>query len=288
VIPLRIEKPVFSPPVVTWVLIAANVAVFLWMKGMGDKRFDRAVFEYGGIPQNIVGEDVSVLMHEGEPVAAVARGEMPLPYDPRIEPWRFRRVETPEGDRWFVRTSLGEEALDDVAQKVHPWLTILCAMFMHAGWGHLLGNMWFLHVFGPSVEDTLGKLGYLAFYLLTGVVATAAHILNDPHSVIPTLGASGAIAGVMGGLAFRFPGAQVLTIIPIILWTIGHLPAWIFMLIYIGGQIFMSIAHSSDSGGVAWWAHIGGFGAGYFLIRVFPVSKAWKRVFSPSRNDPFS
>jgi membrane associated rhomboid family serine protease len=83
----------------------------------------------------------------------------------------------------------------------------------------------------------------------------------------------------MGAFAVRFPGANVLTLVPIVLYTIAHLPAWIFMLIYLGEQVFMSVVHSEQNGGVAWWAHIGGFAAGYILIRVFPVTPQWKEIF---------
>jgi membrane associated rhomboid family serine protease len=287
VIPIRVEKPIFVPPVMTWLIIAINVGVFLWMKGLGDDGFHRATWEYALIPRNLLAEDVTVLMYGGDPIAAIAPDAEPIAY-PGYAVERLRVLPTREGPRWhYITPSRGPRALDEVPQKLPAWLTILTAMFMHAGWVHLLGNMWFLHVFGSSVEDTLGRVRYLLFYLLCGLVAFAAQIAHDPQSVIISLGASGAIAGVMGAFAVRFPGAQVLTIIPIILWTMGHIPAWIFMLIYIGQQIFMSVAHAEDSGGVAWWAHIGGFAGGYFLIRWFPVAKAWKSVFSRSRHDPF-
>ena len=91
----------------------------------------------------------------------------------------------------------------------------------------------------------------------------------------------------MGAFAVRFAGAQVLTLIPIVLYTLAHLPAWLFMVIYIGEQIFMSLVHLRENGGVAWWAHIGGFGAGYILVRFFPVSSAWKSVFSRQARDPY-
>ena len=268
----------------TWILIAANVAAFVWMRGRGSEGFERAVFQYSAIPQNIVGEDVTVLMFEERPIAAILPNSVPVVYREDYEPEYLRVRETPDGPRWFY---LGTP-LDVVPQEVPAWLTLFTAMFMHAGWMHLIGNMWFLFVFGSSVEDTLGRITYLGFYLVCGLVASAAQLAHDVHGVVPTLGASGAIAGVMGAFAVRFPGAQILTIIPIILWTIAHIPAWIFMLIYVGMQVFMSVAHASDTGGVAWWAHIGGFAGGYFLIRWFPVAKAWKTVFSRSRHDPFS
>jgi membrane associated rhomboid family serine protease len=288
VIPLRVEKPVFSPPVVTWVLIAVNLAIFLWMRRDGPEGFQRAIFEYAAIPRNVVATDVTVLMAGAEPVAAITPEADRLAYgDTDVD--ALRLLDDRGTPRWFYYvTPYQRVPLDVVPPKVPAWVTLLTSMFMHAGWMHILGNMWFLFLFGASVEDTLGKLTFLGFYLLSGLGAAAAQLAHDPHSVIPFLGASGAIAGVMGAFAVRFPGAQILTLIPIVLWTVSHIPAWIFMLIYIGEQIFMSIAHRADNGGVAWWAHIGGFAAGYVLIRWFPVSRAWKDVFSRSRHHPFS
>jgi membrane associated rhomboid family serine protease len=288
-IPIRVEKPVFSPPVMTWVLIALNVAAFLWMRREGPERFELAIFEYSAIPQNVLGGDVTVLMYEGEPIAAVQEGSVVRTYSDAYDAERVQEQPTPSGSRYvYVRGSRDFVTLDAVRQKIPPWLTLLVAMFMHAGWLHLIGNMWFLHVFGSSVEDVLGKLAYVVFYLLAGLGASAAQLAHDPDSIVPFLGASGAIAGVMGAFAVRFAGAQVLTLVPIILYTLAHLPAWLFMVIYIGEQVFMSLMHARENGGVAWWAHIGGFAAGYLLVRVFPVSSAWKSVFSRRRPDPFS
>jgi membrane associated rhomboid family serine protease len=288
VIPLKTVSPVFRAPVMTWLIIAVNVGAFLWMESSGSRRFDRVVYEYSAVPQNVVGADVRYLMLEnGLPLAIMTEESEVYPFPGREEIFRradLRKYETGSGLRYTYR---GHPVVE-VTQRVHPWLTVLTAMFMHAGWLHLIFNMWALLVFGPNVEDTLGRIGFLVFYLACGVAATAAQIIHDPHSVIPTLGASGAIAGVMGGLAVRFPGAQVLTLIPIILYTVAQLPVWVFMLIYLGEQIFMSLQHSEANGGVAWWAHIGGFAAGYLLIRFFPVAKGWKAVFSRPRSTPFA
>jgi membrane associated rhomboid family serine protease len=225
-------------------------------------------------------------MHRGELIGAIVDGSEVVTYE--VGPTRGQVVvrETPEGLRYYYRGPMGVFPLDVVRQKIAPWMTLLTAMFMHAGLLHLVGNMWFLFVFGPSLEDSLGKLPYVAFYLATGLGATAAQLVHDPASSIPFLGASGAIAGVMGGFAVRFPGANVLTLIPIILYTLAHLPAWIFMLIYLGEQVFMSLVHTQENGGVAWWAHIGGFAAGYLVIRFFPVRGPWKEIFRREREHP--
>jgi membrane associated rhomboid family serine protease len=288
-IPIRVEKPVFSPPVMTWVLIAVNVAAFLWMRHGGAESFERKIFEYSAIPQHVLGGDVTVLMYKGDPIAAVLEGNVVKTYSDDYDPERIREQPTPDGPKFFyVRDRLDDVPLDALRQRVHPWLTLLIAMFLHAGWLHLIGNMWFLHVFGSSVEDVLGKFAYLVFYFVCGLGASAAQLLHDPQSIVPFLGASGAIAGVMGAFAVRFAGAQILTLIPIVLYTLAHLPAWLFMVIYIGEQIFMSLVHARENGGVAWWAHLGGFAAGYILVRFFPVSAAWKSVFSRPSRDSFS
>ena len=146
---------------------------------------------------------------------------------------------------------------------------IFTSMFLHGGLMHLLGNMWFLWIFGDNIEDDLGHGGYLVFYLLCGVLATAAHYASNPASTIPSVGASGAISGVMGAYVIRFPRAQITTLIPfIIFFTTVDLPA-IVMLLYWFAIQFLSGASSigAEGGGVAWWAHIGGFVAGALLIK---------------------
>lgn len=277
-IPLKSEVPVFSRPLVTWALMAINVGVYLWMHSQGEVGFQQAVVHHAAIPRNVMGGDVAVLMYRGDMVAALVDGSEVVPYATGPMAGRVVVLDTPEGPRFYFRSPLGTLPLEVVRQRTSPWLTLLTAMFMHAGLLHLAGNMWFLFVFGPSLEDSLGKLAYLLFYLLTGFGATAAQLAHDPGSTIPFLGASGAIAGVMGGFAVRFPGANVLTLIPIVLYTLAHLPAWIFMLIYIGEQIFMSVVHSEQNGGVAWWAHVGGFATGYAAIRVFPIRGPWREI----------
>ncbi|GBC98921.1 hypothetical protein HRbin17_01440 [bacterium HR17] len=144
----------------------------------------------------------------------------------------------------------------------------LCTMFLHGGWAHLLGNMWFLFLFGDNVEDAMGHLRYLAFYLVCGLVATLAHIAVSPTSPIPVVGASGAISGVVGAYLVLFPTARVLTLVPIFFFfDIVLLPALIFIGLWFVFQfasgVFALLA--PDISGVAWWAHIGGFVAGVLL-----------------------
>jgi|SRR6185295_3701494 len=145
------------------------------------------------------------------------------------------------------------------------WHTLFTSMFLHAGWFHLIGNMLFLWIFGDNVEDRLGHIGYTVFYLVCGLGAGAAHILSDPNSQIPTLGASGAISGVMGAYLVFFPRAHVKTFIwlGILYADVVRIPAFIWVGIWIVEQIVLNaLAPSGGGGGVAYLAHIGGFGAG--------------------------
>jgi len=149
---------------------------------------------------------------------------------------------------------------------------LITSMFMHAGWMHLIGNMWFLWVFGKSVENACGFPRFLAFYILSGAAATGAYALFSPQTSIPLVGASGAISGVLGAYFLRTPRARIVTLIPFGIFTrIIAVPAWVFLLFWIGFQVFSQIASASgdETGGVAYLAHIGGFIAGMGLIFVF-------------------
>jgi len=148
--------------------------------------------------------------------------------------------------------------------------SVLISMFLHAGWLHLGGNMLYLWIFGDNIEDRLGHVRYLLFYLLCGAFATLAHAFANPHSTIPAIGASGAIAGVLGAYLVLFPRARVLTIIPIIIFfTIREVPAlfvlglWFVFQLLVG---YASLGVPNDAGGTAYFAHIGGFAAGIVLV----------------------
>jgi len=152
-------------------------------------------------------------------------------------------------------------------------LTILTSMFLHGGWAHIFFNMLFLWIFGDNIEDRLGHFLYLIFYLLSGSAAAVTHILLNTGSKIPTVGASGAIAGVMGAYFVLYPRARVMTWIPPIFFV--HLPAWLFLGYWFVVQFLIgastAIAETSqNSGGVAVWAHVGGFVAGILLIKLLP------------------
>src|SRR5262245_14267240 len=148
---------------------------------------------------------------------------------------------------------------------------LVTSMFLHGGWMHLIGNMWFLWIYGDNIEDVLGHTKFLIFYLLCGIAAAILHAVLNPYSRVPTLGASGAIAGVMGAYLIKFPHSRILTLVPIIIFfTTIEIPAVLILVYWFVIQIFSgvgSIGYSNVSrGGVAWFAHVGGFVAGMVLI----------------------
>jgi membrane associated rhomboid family serine protease len=148
--------------------------------------------------------------------------------------------------------------------------TLISSMFLHAGFMHIAGNMLFLWIFGDNLEDQMGHVGFLIFYLATGLAAGAAQIAADPASMIPTVGASGAIAGVMGGYLLLFPRARVdVLLILVVFFRVFSIPAWIMLILWFGLQVFGGLGTPEAGGGVAYWAHVGGFVAG--LLLTLPV-----------------
>ena len=161
------------------------------------------------------------------------------------------------------------------------YLDLLTSMFLHGGWMHVIGNMWFLWIYGDNVEDVLGHSRYLLFYLLCGIAAGLVQVMASPGSRIPTVGASGAIAGVMGAYLIKFPHSRIVTLVPIfIFFTTMEIPAVFMLLYWFVIQLFSgvgSIGSSSVShGGVAWFAHIGGFLAGMILIKVMGTESRYR------------
>ena len=167
---------------------------------------------------------------------------------------------------------------------------LITSIFMHGSWGHLLGNMVFLWVFGNNIEDSMGHLRVIAFYLLCGVAASAAHIFLAPASAVPMVGASGAISGIMGAYVLLYPQVRVHTWVPPIFML--NIPAWAFLGYWFILQLTMGVANlgpeMADQGGVAVWAHVGGFVAGVVLIKPFekrPLSDAKRRKVKLSRDE---
>jgi membrane associated rhomboid family serine protease len=228
-----------TTPIVNYLLIAINVLVFIFLQGAtGDNNFTAS---FATVPQEIrTGQDVSgpVPITVGTQEAVIRLGETPSPV----------------------------------------YLTLLTSMFMHGGWMHLLGNMLFLWIFGDNLEHVMGRIRYLLFYLATGLVASLAHVISTfafgDNPYIPSLGASGAISGVMGGYLLLFPRRQVRVIIMRMLTSVPAIVAvglW-FVLQLI--QAFGVIAAGPQSGGgVAFMAHIGGFVAGLILVKLFTIGR---------------
>ncbi|MGH7518304.1 MAG: rhomboid family intramembrane serine protease [Gemmatimonadales bacterium] len=228
--PYRDDNPTLRTPVVTFALIVVNGLVWAFIQGMGtDPALAQSVCELGLIP--------------GEFLQRLPPGYS-LPLSP--------------GTRCVL--GLGT-----------TWYTPITSMFLHGGWFHLIGNMWFLWVFGNNVEDSMGRVRFLAFYLLCGVAAAAVQTVLNPASPIPMVGASGAISGVMGAYVLLYPKVQVhMLVVLFVFITRVAVPAYLmlgywFLIQLVGGAWSLG----SDTGGVAFWAHVGGFAAGALLVLVF-------------------
>ncbi|HUO32393.1 MAG TPA: rhomboid family intramembrane serine protease [Bryobacteraceae bacterium] len=214
--PLKDTQPSYTKPVVTIVIIAVNILVFLFEFVLGPYQRNALIEYYGLIPD------------------------------------RFRLT------------------------------NVLTSMFLHGSWFHVLGNMWFLWIFGDNVEDLLGHAKYLLFYLLCGVAAALGQVLSGPYSTIPMVGASGAIAGVMGAYLVKFPRSRVLTLIFIFFFiTTVEIPAPIMLVYWFVIQLFSGIGSIAtrqlSSGGTAFFAHVGGFVTGIVLIKIMGTSNRYNR-----------
>lgn len=211
---------------------------------------------------------------------------------------------------FLYEASLPKEALNDFIQVFgtiparYHWIEvtgvysfiakyypILTSMFLHGGWFHLIGNMWFLWIFGDNVEDRMGHGRYLLFYILTGIVASLTHIYLNSESTIPTVGASGAIAGVMGAYFILYPHARIITLIPIFFFVdIIEIPAFFFLGFWFLMQFFegtVSLFVTSHVGGVAWWAHLGGFAAGVVLVFFLKKPERKRIIIYPDQFYPW-
>jgi membrane associated rhomboid family serine protease len=228
--PLRDDNPTLSRSVVTVAIVAADVLAWAFLQGFGtEPALSKSVCELGAIP-----------------------GEL------------FGRV--PPG----TSVPLGP-GMACVIDPVPDWRTPLTHMFLHGGWFHLVGNLWFLWVFGDNVEDAMGVLRFTVFYVLCGLAAFLAQAAAGPSSAIPMVGASGAIGGVMGAYARLYPRAPVHLLIVFFVWVDRTVvPAFLMLGYWFLIQVLGGIpALASEAGGVAFWAHVGGFLAGVVLVPVF-------------------
>ena len=187
----------------------------------------------------------------------------------------YQAIQGPDVSRFIATYALiparfTQPALIDYFGWGANFVSLFTFMFLHGGFWHLLGNMWSLHIFGDNIEDRLGPLRYLGFYLLAGVLSGLVHLVLHPQSQIPTVGASGAIAGVMGAYFLCYPGSRILTLIPIFIfpWLV-EIPAFIFLGIWFVLQFLGAAGADGAAGGIAWWAHVGGFLAGVVLLKGF-------------------
>ncbi len=185
---------------------------------------------------------------------------------------------------WLVELALPEDALPaflrlyGVVPAELRVPTLVSSMFLHGSWSHVIGNMWYLWIFGDNIEDRMGHTRFLVFYLLCGVIAAIGHVLMSPASLVPTIGASGAIAGVMGAYFVLFPHSRVLTLVPLIVFVeIIELPALLLLGFWFVLQIFSAgigaIAATGDVGGIAFVAHIAGFAAGAAGVFAFRAKR---------------
>jgi membrane associated rhomboid family serine protease len=230
--PLRDDNPTNATPVVTWMLIAINIIVFLYQISLSPRAEQLLVYQYGAIPA--------------------------------------------------VVTGFG--ALSEKIAAIPPLLSLFTNIFLHGGWMHLIGNMWYLWIFGDNVEEAMGRMRYLLFYLTAGLVASMSHVLSDAGSTVPCIGASGAISGVLGAYVLLYPRARVLTLIflgffsRLIYIPAGFVLGFWFLLQLLSG----SATGGQNAGGVAFWAHIGGFLAGILLVGIFKRREI--RLFNPPRH----
>ncbi len=232
--PLRDSIPSSTLPFVNYGIVALCTLAFLTQLSGGDEG-ERIVEQYGMVPARLTRPDEAAVMIVRE------------------------AVETPSGV--FVR----ERERNLAPSAIPVWLTLITCMFLHGGWMHFIGNMWFLIIFGDNVEDRFGHIGYALMYLGTGVVAGLSHLVTNAYSPTPTIGASGAIAGVMGAYLVLYPHSRVQSFIPPLFMFV--LPAPLFLGIWFVMQTVSGLSSMQDaqSVGVAWWAHVGGFVAGALL-----------------------
>jgi membrane associated rhomboid family serine protease len=288
--PIRDNVPRLGVPVVNTALIMINVVVFVCEASLGDRGLERLFGRYALTPYELThGESVPPELIE---LVAEFRQEFPrLSGGRRLDPgvsWR-QIVASPEFEYWLFRRGYSWHDFPSYgltwAERLLPLLT---CMFLHGGWLHLLGNMWVLYIFGDNVEDRLGRWRYLAFYLSCGLSGSVLQVMVSPDSPVPSVGASGAIAGVMGAYLLMFPQASVLAAVPIFFFlTFLEVPAAVFLGVWVLLQLFQGVAAlgpAAEVGGVAWFAHVGGFAAGVAWVLLMPTARhegSWIHRYRP-------
>jgi membrane associated rhomboid family serine protease len=261
-IPLKDNIPTDRLPVITILIIAINVAVFLFLQGpslSGEQVKNKTVVEYGAIPYRVT--------HPGKScdLAAV-----------EVQPGFAVQDVVCEG-----KPPAGPVVARDNIKDTPPILTLFTSMFMHGGWLHIGFNMLFLWIFGNNVEDSMGRARFLLFYLLGGLIAVLAQVAVSPDSTAPTVGASGAIAAVLGGYILLYPRARVLSVVFLFFFfTFVEIPAMVMLGLWFALQFLPAIGQlatpeiGGQGGGVAYFAHVGGFIFGLALIHLFAKRKS--------------
>ena len=247
-IPLRDNIPTDHFPAITLAIIVINLFVFLFLQhptGFESVK-TKPVVEYGAIPYRIT--------HPGKDCELVGSSA--------------------SGEQLVCEGMAGYDPAADNTNEPPAWLTIFTSMFMHGGWLHIGFNMLFLWIFGNNIEDAMGKLRYVAFYLLGGVAAALTQVFVSPDSTAPLIGASGAIAAVLGGYALLYPRARVLTAVFVFFIFLVEIPALVMLGIWIFTQFLPAIGQLATpevggGGGTAYFAHIGGFLFGLALVKLF-------------------
>ncbi len=239
-LPLKDINPTSRFPLVTVMLIAANVAVYLYEMSLGP-HIEAFITSWGSIPYEITH---GVDMVGGDPTSPIVHTPTPVTH----------------------------------------YVTLFSSMFIHGGFFHLFGNMLYLWIFGNNIEDLLGPVKFLVFYLVCGLIASLTHIVIQPGSTIPTVGASGAVSGVLGAYLIVYPHARVLTLVFLVMFVrMMHVPAGLLLVFWFIMNAVSGVASLGlRCGGVAWFAHVGGFLAGVVLIKVMRGNRtAWRK----QRND---
>lgn len=249
--PFLDENPTRRPAIVNWTLIAVNFLALVWMAQLDSSAEQALVFYRGFIPVRISQlANPRPLLINAPQVARDPQLPIPVEFD--------QTYELPPAPEQIVAS-------------------MFTSMFLHAGWMHLLSNMWFLWLFGNNVEDRLGHVVYLVFYVLGGLAALACHWLTNPSSPVPVIGASRAVAAVLGAYAITFPFAQVRTLVFLFIFvTIVDLPALLVLGVWFLGQLLeaSTALNTNVDGGVAFAAHVGGFVAGLALMPLFGGTRA--------------
>jgi rhomboid family protein len=267
-IPLRDDNPTRRTAWVTLIIIALNVVAFLaWEPTFkGQQEQQTFFFCHAEIPWEIT--------HQTSLGDGGIKGAREISKD------FGESVAAARQDQAFLRRACGRKVW---------WQSVFVAMFLHGGWLHIGGNMLFLWVFGNNVEDRIGRIRYLLFYLASGLAASAAQILVGPNSIVPNLGASGAIAGVLGAYLIMFPRRRVHTLVIFFLITVVTLPAYVVLGLWFVLQLFSGVGSLGSKvnvgGGIAFFAHIGGFAFGALMALLFFPKERFGALPPPGRPD---